>query len=429
MFGFANALLLALFAAAGVDLVLALRRKAVGQLFTVPHYLFGDWGGEARSKWGQRAFLLALMLYEFTVVFCNSMARENWPFLQGQLAPMLDMIMYTLLCGKILLGTRYTWRELICAGALYFVARWVYFNGQNIWWLGLCVALLAAKDVPLRRVMKAFLASGVPTLALVQVLHFAGIIAPNAASERDGSYRLMFGYGHPNTFGGVVLGLLLAWVLLRRARLTWAELGGLAAVGVFLMVAPKSRSSALCTCLLVLLLALAKLYTRKGPRPVGRLAAGGCAALVPLLAAVSYILPLFVVKIGPWANDIGPGWLKKLDDLLTCRISLAWAAYRVFDIKIAGQFLQEWPALDNIFVYLLYLTGPVMVVLVCALMMAALYGYARRGAWQTVACLVTMLAYGYMESQVIHLTSDPAVLLLCGAVFALPRDKWMFEDE
>ena len=52
MFGFANALLLALFAAAGVDLVLALRCKAVGQLFTVPHYLFGDWGGEARARWG-----------------------------------------------------------------------------------------------------------------------------------------------------------------------------------------------------------------------------------------------------------------------------------------------------------------------------------------------------------------------------------------
>ena len=34
---------------------------------------------------------------------------------------------------------------------------------------------------------------------------------------------------------------------------------------------------------------------------------------MPVLAAVSYILPLFVVKIGPWANDIGPGWLKKLD--------------------------------------------------------------------------------------------------------------------
>ena len=117
----------------------------------------------------------------------------------------------------------------------------------------------------------------------------------------------------------------------------------------------------------------------------------------------------------------------KVDDLLTCRISLAWAAYRVFDIKIAGQMLPDWPALDNIFVYLLYLTGPVMVVLVCALMMTALYGYARRGQWQAVACLLVILAYGYMESQVTHLTSDPALLLLCGAVFALPRERWLDE--
>ena len=316
---------------------------------------------------------------------------------------------------------------MVCAGLLYFVARWVYFNGQNIWWLGLCVALLAAKDVPLRRVMKAFLTCGVPTLALVELLHFAGIIAPDAASERNGSYRLMFGYGHPNTFGGVMFGLLLAWVLLRRTRLTWPELAGVAAVGVFLMLGPKSRSAALCTFLLVLLLALAKLRTRRGLHPGSRPLAAFCAATVPVLAAVSYILPLFVVKIGPWANDIGPGWLKKLDDLLTCRISLAWAAYRVFDIKIAGQMLPDWPALDNIFVYLLYLTGPVMVVLVCALMMTALYGYARRGQWQAVACLLVMLAYGYMESQVTHLTSDPALLLLCGAVFALPRERWLDE--
>ena len=68
-----------------------------------------------------------------------------------------------------------------------------------------------------------------------------------------------------------------------------------------------------------------------------------------------------------------------------------------------------------------------LAVLVCALMMAALYGYARRGQWQAVACLLVMLAYGYMESQVTHLTSDPALLLLCGAVFALPRERWLDE--
>ena len=430
MFGFANALLLLLLAAACLDFVPVLRRRlSPAAWWAEERPLFSARGAAVRQRYGTAAFLLGMMVYEFIVVFNNSMARENWPWLQTRVSPVLDWVMYLCFGCKILLGTRYSGRSLLCAGALYFVARWVYFNGQNIWWLGLCVALLAAKDVPLRRCMKALLACGLPTLALVELLHFAGVIAPDAASERDGSFRLMFGYGHPNTFGGVVFGLVLAWVLLRRARLTWAELAGVAAVGAFLMIGPKSRSAALCSFLLVALLAAAKLRTRRGPRPGSRALAAGCAALVPLLAAVSYSLPLFVVKIGPWANDIGPAWLKKLDDLLTCRISLAWAAYRVFPIKIAGQMLPDWPALDNIFVYLLYLTGPVMVVLVCALMMAALYGYARRGQWQAVACLITMLAYGYMESQVTHLTSDPAVLLLCGAVYALPAARWMFEQD
>ena len=428
MFGFANALLLLLAAAVVIDFVPVLRRRlSPAAWWRDERPLWGARGMALREKYGQRAFLLGVMVYEFVVVFNNSMARENWPWLQTRVSPVLDWVMYLCFGYKILLGTRYNGRSLVCAGALYFVARWVYFNGQNIWWLGVCVALLAAKDVPLRRVMKAFLACGVPTLALVEVLHFAGIIAPHALSERNGSYRMMFGYGHPNTFGGVVFGLLLAWVLLRREKLRWAELGAIAAVGVFLMVAPKSRSSSLCVLLLVLLLALAKLRTRKGARPAGRVLAGCCAAVVPLAAAVSFILPTFVYKIGPWMNDIGPVWLKRLDDLLTSRISLVWAAYRVMDVKIAGQMLPDWPALDNIFVFLFYLVGPVMLVLVCALMMAALYGYARRGQWHAVACLVTMVAYGYMESQVIHLTSDPAVLLVVGAIFALPTERWLEE--
>uniref|UniRef100_UPI003AB1B0A9 ABC transporter permease subunit n=1 Tax=Allofournierella sp. TaxID=1940256 RepID=UPI003AB1B0A9 len=45
--------------------------------------------------------------------------------------------------AKILFGTRYTWRELLAGGALYFIARWVYFNSQNIWWIGIVVAVLA----------------------------------------------------------------------------------------------------------------------------------------------------------------------------------------------------------------------------------------------------------------------------------------------
>ena len=431
MFGFANALLLALFAAAAVDLIASWHRcggpaAALRCLWKQEHLLFGSWGEAARLRLGQYAFCLGLALYEFTVVFCNSTAREHWPWLQARVSPVLDTVMYLAFFAKILLGTRYNWRNLGLAGALYFIARWVYLNGQNIWFLGLAVVLLAAKDVPLRRAMKAFLGCGVPTLALVEVLHFAGILAPGATSERDGSYRLLFGYGHPNTFGGIVFGLVLAWVLLRRAKLRWVELAGVAAVAVFLLVGPASRSAALCMLLLALLLAAAKLV---GHRPAPKPLAALCAALVALVGAVSMILPLFVIKIGPWANAIGPAWLRRLDELLTCRISLSWAAYRMYDVKIAGQMLMEWPILDNIFVYLLYQFGPVLLLIAAVLMMVALYGYARRGSWQEVACLVAVLFYGYMETQVLHITSDPAALLLCGAIFAVPISRWNNESE
>ena len=185
-------------------------------------------------------------------------------------------------------------------------------------------------------------------------------------------------------------------------------------VGLFLYKGPASRSPALCAFLLAVLLVCAKSV---GARKGCKLAAGLCAAMVPVVGAISYILPLFVVKIGPWADEIGPAWLAKLDSLLTCRISLAWAAYRVFDIKVAGQMLMDWPAIDNIFVYFLYQFGPVLVVLAGILMAVTLYRLARHGRWQAAACLLVVLFYGYMETQVIHITSNPALLLLVPAVF------------
>ena len=73
-------------------------------------------------------------------------------------------------------------------------------------------------------------------------------------------------------------------------------------------------------------LAITTLAKAVDARKGRKLTAGLCAAMVPVVGAISYILPLFVVKIGPWADEIGPAWLAKLDSLLTCRISLAWAA-------------------------------------------------------------------------------------------------------
>lgn len=430
MYFFSNFLLLALFAAAAADVVLSVCRasagpgrlgRAVRALWQHEHYLFGGWGAAWREKAGGPLFAAGIAAYEISVCFCNSMAREVWPWAQGALAPLLDALVCVCFGCKILFGTRYTWRSLGLAGCLYFIARWVFLNSQNIWWIGLVLAVMAAKDVPLALPLKAFLVSGGASMALVAALNFAGVISPGLVSERMGEYRPAYGYGHPNTFGGLLFGLVLAYAMLRAKKLRWGDIALIFAAGVFLLVGPASRSAALACLLLALLLAVYRL------RPAifsGKVWPALLAGLVPLIAAVSYLLPLPLIKIGPWNSDFGPYWLARLDALLTNRLSLSWTAYRMFDVKIAGQVLLDWPPLDNSFVFSLYQFGPVVTVLWALLLGAALYGLAKSGRLPEAFCLAVVLVYSFMEVQGFHLTTNPTALLLCGALYALPRSQW-----
>lgn len=433
MFEFANGLLLALFAAALWDLGQAwlsqpagpgrLRRSLEG-LWREDHYLFGNWAAGRRERVGAVCFAAGLAAYEVSVAFCNSMARDAWPWVQGILSPVLDWAAFLCFGVKILFGTRYTWRSLGVAGALYFIARWVYFNCHNIWWIGLAVAVLAAKDLPLEKALKTFLAVGTAAVVLVAGLNFAGLLppAPGLAAERNVyEIRGTYGYGHPNTFGGLVFGLVLAYAMLRARKPRWGDAAAVAAAGIFLYLGPASRTASLSCLGLALLLVWCRLRRN---RPLCRSAAPLWAAFVPALTAVAFLLPMPMFKNGPGWSDFGPDWMERLDYVLTGRLSQVWLAYRLLDVKIAGQVLPEWPALDNSFVFSLYQFGPVVAVLLVAGVAAALWGFVRRGARVEACCLTMMLVYAYTECQSFHLTTNPAALLLAGVVFAQAPRQW-----
>ena len=145
---------------------------------------------------------------------------------------------------------------------------------------------------------------------------------------------------------------------------------------------------------------------------------------MPLLAAVSYLLPLGLVKNGPMWDDFGPEWLGRIDYILTGRLSMIWRAYRLLDVKIAGQVIGDGPTVDNSFLFTLYQFGPVMAVLLAAGLIAALWGYARRQRHVETLCLLIMLIYSLTECQSFHLTTNPAALLLAGVVFVQPPRQW-----
>ena len=111
MFGFANFLLLALFAAAVFDLIFALARGgglrgALHGLWNTPHLLFGQQLAEWRLQLGRILFAAGLAAYEISVVFCNSMARQNWAWVQGVMSPVLEWLAFLCFGAKILFGTR-----------------------------------------------------------------------------------------------------------------------------------------------------------------------------------------------------------------------------------------------------------------------------------------------------------------------------------
>ncbi len=430
MFAFADFVLLALFAAAALDLALALRaaapgpgraRRALAWLWDTEHYLYGNWGGETRAAAGGWLFVAGLVLYEVNVALCNSLLRVDRPWVQDILGAALEALSFACLAAKLLLGTRYTWRGMGCAGCLYFIARWVYFNSQNIWWIGIVLAVLAAKDAPLRRAFRAYAAAGAAMMVLVAALQAAGIITAQYVGPLAGETRPGFGYGHPNTFGGLAFGVVLAWLLSRSAAPRRADIALTAAAGVFLLVGPQSSSPALSLLVLAVLLALC----RARPAAAQQLRAAPAVLLAPAaITGLSFLLPLRLVKVGPWWDDMAPAWLARLDSLLSGRLTMTWTAFRVLPVKIAGQVLPDYPALDNSYVYAVYQFGPVAAALLLALVAAALWGYARRGQAVCVCCLLAGLVYAFMEMQIFHLTSAPTALLLAGAVYLLPPERW-----
>lgn len=429
MFQFANLLLLALFAAALFDVVCAWRltpqgpghaRRTLGLLWQQEHFLFGQWGAGWRQKAGLWVFCAALAAYEFNAGFCISNARYVWPWLENLLYS-LECITFTCFSIKILFCTRYTWKNMAFAGCIYFIARWVYFNNHNEYWIMSIVAILAIKDLDLRLPFRTFMVTGCATMAITISLDFTGVIVPLEEHLRDGVLRPSFGYEHPNVFGADILGLCLVFIMLRAKKIRWFDIFVTSMLAIFLILGPSSRTPAGCLLLLALALAIHKLRPAFWQRTICRIAA---IASVPALAIGSLALPLAVDSSSTVGITLAPGWLAKLDSILSSRIYYSWRAFQELDVRIAGGLLPEDLILDNCFVRALYLLGPIVMVLFFTLLAVALWGLSKSEHCVSFLVLWVMVLYCACDQQWFHLTSNPTLLLLCGAVYLLPLARW-----
>lgn len=290
-------------------------------------FLFGGWGRDVRAAVGGWMFLLSVVLLQFDMFFMNSLVRElDLPW-YGFLASWLNIAYSMLLILKIVLFTRYSGRQLAAAYCFFFVFRWVYLNNHQYWFAMVLFYMLAAKDAPLRRTLKAGLVTSCASFLAVAVASSAGWIGTLSELWDDGRMRNSFGYGWYNLTGVIVLALCLMYVCLRQVRnLKWFDFIVLAAALVFCNEGPASRAAVVCLVLLIALTLLLR-FLPGIARPVW----------VRALVSAAPVLALAASLLGSWLYTPDNALLVKLNDIFTGRLYLANKALSETSLRSRGR--------------------------------------------------------------------------------------------
>ena len=190
----------------------------------------------------------------------------------------LDLAVYSIFCLvlqpvilvfisiKVILQNDRILRLLLFASALVLaVVSWRTCGNANLVWL--LLFCLAAKNISICRIAKIVICVSVCSIALFAVLSFFGILEDVVSFRLSGEERHSLGFSHPNTFGWCLLGVGLAFVIIRRDKPFLGDVFFLMMLAVFNWLITRSITS----CTLILILALAWLLSLKSKKVKKRL--------------------------------------------------------------------------------------------------------------------------------------------------------------
>lgn len=372
-------------------------------------YLLGH-DFSAREKALQAAFLASLWLHLSCVILSSSLLPAKLPRLETVLDGFCMPVMLLLLLCKLIFS-RYSWRQYLAVCMSVFIFRWVFFNSQDIWLFYAILFVAAAKDVSMKHAVQHWMRCTLLLVCCVIVLSLTGFLE-NTFWMDAYRERWYFGFTHPNTLGGFLMGIVCGWVILRAENWRWIDFGPLLAIELFNDFGPYVRSLQVVLRATLALLVLAKLL------PLQKLCRPKALRLLFSLAPVW--LMLFSLGMVFWYDHHPDDLIEYINICLTGRIYLQSQGFQLYPIAIAGQFMKEWPNQDNCFIAALLRYGPVVSAMIWAAACRVLWQLFRGGRAYTALIFLCMLMYAYFEIIFFHLPGNPALLLFAGALYALP---------
>lgn len=196
---------------------------------------------------------------------------------------------------------------------------------------GLLIA--GANDIDYRKILKVYLIVEIPMTICTMIAGYTGVIT-NLVYHRGDQVRMSFGFIYPTDFAAGIVFMITAWVVLRRTRCTWIEIGLMIISVVLFEKYCDVRNSEIVMMILsigvVYLKIRNKLAAKKGKEYTPSL-------LLKILCLVApYGLAGFMILVSRFYRpDIE--WMAKLNTLFSTRLSLGKETFDRYDIQIWGQ--------------------------------------------------------------------------------------------
>lgn len=208
---------------------------------------------------------LVLFLFVFGIFLIYNetwtiMWPENWTRWE---VSYLRAILFTYFFIKYALARQKKWTllEIFLGIMVAFAFLMNYQMTGEMGMMDIALLLFCAKDIPYEAVLKEYVIIKVPMIIMTIVGSQFGIFE-NLVYYQGERVREAFGFIYPTDFAAQIFFLFLVWALIRRAKISYIELLGMAISGGLLKKFCDTNNSMLCIWILVLSMIIFKILNK-----------------------------------------------------------------------------------------------------------------------------------------------------------------------
>ena len=307
-----------------------------------------------------------------------------------------------MLVNALLAGGSYSVRELILialTGGCILISA-MRTNDKTL--LFTLIVIIAARDIPMKRIAKVYFWTYLSIITVVFVLFFLKVLPDYTMERGEDLVRHSLGFNHPNLLGRLVFTEIISFALgyPERARNRLFSVCGILAA-VFGWFVPNSRTAFLCIVLYVVLMLFSQSAFMRSS-----FARAGCYIVPVLLCVVSIVCVPFY--------DEGNRLFSLINRFFTGRLALAARTYEAAGWGGIWGHDAYWTniPLDNCYDKLALYFGFAALAIFMAALFASLHRALKHARYDIALALVVFSVFGVFEIHTFYILYNLCLLAL-----------------